>query len=301
MKMKKFLFAIYLTVMAAIPVTAKETYFPYPTPPEALTTLSQRTNYLVEHFWERCNLKSAFSSRAKLAEAFRDYVSFMPYASADTVHASIIELINGVKGDKKNLLTLGEIAEATLYSDTAEVLSDELYIPFAKAIADNKKIPAAARARFEHQARVLTNSQVGATAPALTFETPEGGKSDLSKVDSPYTLLFFNDPECEDCTLTRVRLAADFNTRQLIDKGVLKIVSIYPDEPSEEWKNNCKTYPETWVIGASPEADDLFDMRHAPVMYFLDKNHKILAKNILIDNVINAFAMINNHQSSKPL
>lgn len=287
--------------MTAIPAIAKETYFPYPTPPEALTTLSQRTNYLVEHFWERCNLKSAFSSRAKLAKAFRDYVSFMPYASADTVHASIIELIDNVKNDKKNLLTLGEIAEATLYSDTAEVLSDELYLPFAKAIAANKKIPAAARARFEHQARVLANSQVGATAPALIFETPDGNKSDLSKVESPYTLLFFNDPECEDCSMARVRLAADFNTRQLIEKGILKIVSIYPEDPSDEWRDNCQTYPASWVIGASSQADELFDMRHAPVMYFLDKSHKILAKNMLIDNVINAFAMINKHQSSTPL
>lgn len=285
--------------MAVTTVVAQETYFPYPTPPESLTTLSQRTNYLVEHFWERCNLKSAFSSRAKLAEAFRDYVSFMPYASADTVHASIAELINGVKkGDKKNLLTLGEIAEATLYSDTAEVMSDELYLPFAKAVADNKKIPAASRARFDHQVRVLTNSMVGATAPAMAFETPGGDKSDLSKIESPYTLLFFNDPDCEDCALVKVRLAADFNTRQLIEKGILKIVSIYPDEPSEEWRDDCKSYPESWIIGASPEADDLFDMRHAPVMYFLDKDHKILTKNMLIDNVIDAFTIINNHQSS---
>lgn len=280
-------------------VHGADTYFPYPTPPEALTTLSQRTNYLVEHFWERCNLKSAFSSRAKLAGAFRDYVSFMPYASADTVHESITRLIDQVRVDKNNLLTLGEIAESALYSDSAEVLSDELYIPFAAAVAANKKIPAASRARFEHQARVLANSQIGAIAPALPFETIDGNKTDLSKVESPYTLLFFNDPDCEDCTLVKARLAADFSTRQLIDRGILKIVSIYPDSPSDEWRESASRYPETWVVGASDEADDTFDMRNAPVMYFLDKDRKILAKNMVIDNVINAFNVINNAQNSQ--
>lgn len=275
-------------------VRGADTYFPYPTPPEALTTLSERTNYLVEHFWDRCNLKSAFSSRAKLAVAFRDYVSFMPYASSDTVHESINRLINEVKGNKNNLLTLGEIAESALYSDSAEVLSDELYIPFATAVASNKKIPGASRARFEHQARVLTNSQLGAVAPPLPFETVDGVKSDLSKVESPYILLFFNDPDCDDCTLVKARLAADFSTRQLIDKGILKIVSIYPDSPSDEWKESVSRYPATWVVGASEEADDTFDMRNAPVMYFLDKDRKIIAKNMVIDNVINAFNMINN-------
>lgn len=278
-------------------VRGADTYFPYPTPPEALTTLSERTNYLVEHFWDRCNLKSAFSSRAKLAVAFRDYVSFMPYASSDTVHESITRLINEVKGNKNNLLTLGEIAESALYSDSAEVLSDELYIPFATAVASNKKIPGASRARFEHQARVLTNSQLGAVAPPLPFETVDGVKSDLSKVESPYILLFFNDPDCDDCTLVKARLAADFSTRQLIDKGILKIVSIYPDSPSDEWKESVSRYPATWVVGASEEADDTFDMRNAPVMYFLDKDRKIIAKNMVIDNVINAFNMINNAQT----
>lgn len=297
--MKKLFFTIFLTVAAAITVRGADTYFPYPTPPEALTTLSERTNYLVEHFWERCNLKSAFSSRAKLAGAFRDYVSFMPYASADTVHESINQLIDKVKGDKNNLLTLGEIAESALYGDSAEVLSDELYIPFAAAVAANKKIPAASRARFEHQARVLANSQVGAVAPALPFETIDGSKSDLSKIESPYTLLFFNDPDCDDCALVKARLAADFSTRQLIDKGILKIVSIYPDSPSDEWKESAARYPETWVVGASEEADDTFDMRNAPVMYFLDKNRKIIAKNMVIDNVINAFNVINNAQTAQ--
>lgn len=282
-------------------VRGADTYFPYPTPPEALTTLSERTNYLVEHFWDRCNLKSAFSSRAKLAVAFRDYVSFMPYASSDTVHESITRLINEVKGNKNNLLTLGEIAESALYSDSAEVLSDELYIPFATAVASNKKIPGASRARFEHQARVLTNSQLGAVAPPLPFETVDGVKSDLSKVESPYILLFFNDPDCDDCTLVKARLAADFSTRQLIDKGILKIVSIYPDSPSDEWKESVSRYPATWVVGASEEADDTFDMRNAPVMYFLDKDRKIIAKNMVIDNVINAFNMINNAQTVQQL
>lgn len=298
LKMKKLFFSIFLTIAATITVSGAETYFPYPTPPEALTTLSQRTNYLVEHFWDRCNLKSAFSSRAKLAVAFRDYVSFMPYASADTVHASIMTLIENVKGNKNNLLTLAEIAESTLYGDSAEVLSDELYLPFAAAIANNKKIPAASRARFEHQARVLANSQVGAIAPALKFVTPNGEKSDLSKIESPYTLLFFNDPDCDDCALAKTRLAADYSTRQLIEKGILKIVSIYPDAPTEEWRESAAGYPTTWIVGASDEADDTFDMRNAPVMYFLEKDKKILAKNMVIDNVINAFNMINNAQTT---
>ncbi len=295
--MKKLIFASILAVAAATASHGADTYFPYPKPPETLESLSQRTNYLVEHFWDRCDMKGAFSSRAKLAEAFRDYVSFMPYASADTVHASIDALIAAVKNDKNHLLTLGEIAEQALYSDSAEVYSDELYLPFAAAVASNKKIPAASRARFEHQATVLANSSIGSTAPAMPFTTIGGESSDLSKVESPYILLFFNDPDCEDCSLVKVRLSADYNTRALIDKGILKIVSIYPDEANDEWRATASSYPESWIVGASPTADDYFDMRHAPVMYFLDNAHKVVAKDIVIDNLLRAMEMINNQVS----
>ncbi len=299
--MKKLAIAILLSMSASLQTFAdKTTYFPYPEPPKELVTLSARTNYLVEHFWDRCDLKSAFSSHAKMAEAFKDYVSFMPYAAADTVHASINKLLERMKKHPKNMLALGEIAEANLYSDTAQFISDELYLPFAKAVAATKKVPSASRARFEHHALTITNSQIGASLAEIKFETPTGEKADLSKVEAQYVLLFINDPECEDCAMARVRLAADYNTRQLIDKGIVKVVSLLPDEASDEWKETVAIYPENWIVGACPDIDDTLDLRYPPVMYFLDKDKKILLKNLKIDNVINAFGILNNPQPSQP-
>ncbi len=289
--MKRLFYTIL--IMASALVAAKaENYFPYPEPPAHLVTLGKRTNYLVEHFWDRCDLKSAFSARAKLEGAFRDYVSFMPYAQADTVHMSIDALLDRMKKDPKHLLILGEIAEKTLYSDSAEVLSDEIYLPFAKAVASNKKIPAASRARFEHQAKVLENTQVGATMADFVYETPAGDKQSFYSISTPYTLLFINDPDCEDCALTRVRLAADYYTQQLINDGRLTILSIYPDEATAEWRSEATAYPSNWKVGAWPDTDDWVDMRYPPVLYFLDKDHKVVGKNLRLENVLYTFSLL---------
>ncbi len=269
-------------------------YFPYPVPPESLQTLMERTNFLLEHFWERCNLKSAFSSKQRMREAFNDYVQFMPFAEASVVHSSIDNLIQHVRKNPRNLLALAEMAEGALYSDTALIVCDECYLPFAKAVAEHRKISAADKARFAYQAGSLAGSQVGMEAPDFTFTTPDGEEKTLAEVSAgAYIVLFFNDPECGECELARVRLAADMNLNDLIDAGQIRVVSILPAEPSDEWKEKAASYSEKWIVGASANVDEIYDMRVSPVIYYLDNKRKILSKSLDIDGLKEGFRVVN--------
>ena len=280
--------------------TVPETYFEYPKVPENLESLNEKSNFFIENFWKRCNMKSAFSSRQKMEGAFRDYVSFMPFADAEVVHNSIDRLISEVKKNPKNLLTLGEIAEATLYSDTAKMVCDECYLPFAKAIAENRKISKAEKARFEYQASALAGSHVGMTAPDFEYNRPDGTSGRLSELpNGAYVLLFINDPDCTECELARMRLSADVNLNDLIDSGNLVVLSIYPGEPTDDWKDRTTVYNKKWIVGAMPEIDELYDMRNPPVIYYLNGQHKILSKNFDIDNLLEAFRQVNAKMNKK--
>lgn len=286
--------AVSLTSAHAADSDADGRYFPYPVPPESMKTLTERTNFLMEHFWERCNLKSAFSSMGRMRGAFNDYVQFMPYADAEVVHASIENLIKQVKKNPRNLLALGEMAEGALYSDTALVLCDECYLPFARAVAEHKKIPAAEKARFAYQAGSLAGSQIGMEAPDFEFVTPEGETLTLAEVSrGTYVVLFFNDPECDDCELARVRLAADMNLNDLIDAGQIRVVSILPAEPSDEWREKAAGYSKKWIVGASANVDEIYDMRVAPVIYYLDGKRRILSKSLDTDGLKEGFRVVN--------
>ncbi len=272
-----------------------ETYFQYPSVPENLETLTERSNFFIENFWKRCNLKSAFSSHTKMQQAFNDYTSFMPYAEATVVHQSIDKLIAEVNKNPKNMLLLAEFAEGAFYADTARIVCDECYLPFAQAVANNKKISKAEKARFEYQAKALAQSQVGMTAPDFEWTTPTGEKGQLSQLPkNSYVLLFFNDPECDACELARVRLAADVNLNELIDKQMLTVVSIYPGEITDEWIERTSIYNKKWVVGAAPEVDEIYDMRNPPVIYYLNGKHEILSKTFEIDNLLEAFRVVSN-------
>lgn len=296
--MKKIILAlcIIISALAALPAAAqdKDTPFVYPSIPESKSTLSERCNYFVFHFWERCNLKEIFTRKKDVEKAMNDWISLMPYATSDTVHMSIDAFIADVaKTGGENTLLIGKTAEKYLYTDTAEIYSEELYLPFCKAVAENKKVGKADKARFQAQAQILENSALGAKAPAFEFVTIDGEKKSFGDIMSSRIIVLFNDPDCIDCMMARTRLSADYNTNELIKRGLVKVVCIYPGKPTQEWKDAAASYPENWIIGASEDIDQYFDIAELPDFYYLDGKHIILGKHTPIDNLLAALMRIN--------
>ena len=265
--------------------------FPYPAPPDTMMALQPRCDFIVSRFWNRCNFDQAMRSPEKFNRAFGDWISIMQHASADTVHASIDRLLDKFAKKGPETLQLATMAENWLYSDTASILSEEIYLPFARAAANHKKISKADKARFKMHQSVIETSGLNATLPNLEFIRPDGTKGHLDEVNSGSVLIFINDPDCSDCNLARVRLSADYNAKQLIERGELSIVSIYPDEPNDEWR--AVSYPDTWTVGAMPDADLYFDLRSSPTFLFLNSRHKVLVKDMDLDYLLGAFRVAN--------
>lgn len=296
--MKKIALTIFLAIcsIAITPALAQDSDKPfvYPSIPDSKTTLSERCNYLVFHFWERCNLKEIFTRKKDVDKAMSDWLSFMPYATADTVHLAIDTfLADVVKTGADNTLLIGKTAEKYLYTDTAEIYSEELYLPFCNAVANHKKVGKADKARFQAQAQILENSSLGVKAPAFEYVTVDGEKKSFGDVISSRIILFFNDPDCFDCMMARTRLSADYNTNQLIERGLVKVVCIYPGKATPEWKEAAASYPKNWTIGASEDIDQIFEIPQTPDIYYLDGKHIILGKHTPIDNLLKALQRIN--------
>ena len=182
-------------------------------------------------------------------------------------------------------------------------LLEELYLPFVDAVANNKKVKGAEKARYQAQFRQLQNSMVGKNAPDFEFTRPDGTHGRLSDVKANNVVLFFYDPDCFDCRLAKTRLAADIAVPTYINAGVLSIVAIYPGDPSDpEFIENAKELPENWVVGAYPDADRLFTMRTQPQFYYLDNTdgqRVVKVKDMPVDNIINTFNMILNNALQK--
>ncbi len=289
--MRKVIISIAITFFFAIPrISAQDaptTYFPYPEVPAALTTLTERSDYLISHFWDKCNLSNAFSNTAKMQQSFRDFISFMPYASADVVKDAVSRLIKSVK-KPADLLQLCETAEDALYGENASFWSDEIYLPFAKAVVNNKKIAKASRERYAAQIKCIEGSSVGMPCPNIELILADGAKASLTNLlssDTP-TILFFNSPWCDDCSIVRLALETDMSVGQLLRNKAIKLISISPEDADDSWKSGVRGYSSDWTAGASLEANDVFDLRSTPCFYIVDAEGKIAAKNLNLPQVV---------------
>lgn len=298
MNLKRLIFGLLLTMSVctgakAQSAIANEPYFPYPLVPDSIQAFQSRCDYLARHFWDFCELSKAFSARQKMANEFSVYLSILKNASVDSALASVERLAKKLEKQPNDLLFLARQAEAKLYSDTAEAWVDGLYLPFAEAVVKHKKIGKASKSRFAHQATILKNTMMGGPAGPLPYTTREGATRNLSTDSAEVLVVFFNDPDCSDCDMARIRLDADISTTELINEGKVKIVAISLTEPNEEWKKSVANYPASWTVGANPDADLIYDLRSGtPNFYIIDRKHNVRFKHLQIDQMLDVMRQL---------
>ncbi|MCM1484247.1 MAG: DUF5106 domain-containing protein [Muribaculaceae bacterium] len=284
--MKRILTIIIVALTLGLNARAQEPFFQLPIVPDSIKTLDARTDYLLLHYWDFCDLKKAFSSKNRMAESFLNYLELMPYATAQNAHKSVDAFLKKLEKRPEDLLFIAREAQANLYADTASLVSDELYLPFAQAVAKNKKISKADREPFERHANILSKCQVKMQAPEFEYTGRDGQLHNFASDTAEVVILYFNSPDCSSCNLARVRLDADLNITRLLDADKIKVVSITNMAPDGQWQDMATSFPTNWTVGAKAGIDDIYDIRNTPSFYVLDNKHKIYAKNASIDVIL---------------
>lgn len=291
--MKKTILA-FLTLIISISASAQvngavsQQFFQLPIIPDSIVSFQNRCDFMVTHYWDFCDLKKAFSSRDKMADAFKMYISFMPYASADVVFKSVDKFLGGISKKPDDMLFIARLAENNIYADTAEFQSEQLYTHFIDGILKSKKLDKNSREYYEKQASVLHNSQEGMMAPVFDITDSQGAKTKFVTDTAQFaTLLMFMVPGDSDAELAKTRLNANIKTSQLVKSGMLKIYCIATKNNGERF-----TSPEGWTSGFAPGIEEIYDVRKSPMFYIINSEGKILKKGNELEPVLNVMQLI---------
>lgn len=291
--MKKTILA-FLTLVISISASAQvngavsQQFFQLPIIPDSIVSFQNRCDFMVTHYWDFCDLKKAFSSRDKMADAFKMYISFMPYASADVVFKSVDKFLGGISKKPDDMLFIARLAENNIYADTAEFQSEQLYTHFIDGILKSKKLDKNSREYYEKQASVLHKSQEGMMAPSFDITDSQGAKTKFVTDTAQFaTLLMFMVPGDSDAELAKTRLNANIKTSQLVKSGMLKIYCIATKNNGERF-----TSPEGWTSGFAPGIEEIYDVRKSPMFYIINSEGKILKKGNELEPVLNVMQLI---------
>ena len=211
-----------------------EPLFEYPIAPDSDDDLSSRSNWLVTNFWSPMDLCDDRSvDQNALNHAFSVYTAAMQFADKGNVLKSVNTLLGNLKGKPTLMTQFVKAAEETLYGPRAAIWSDEVYLPFLRAYQSESGISPLRKERYKRQLTLLSNTQPGSKAPSFRYRMSNGHYRDF-KVDTPYTLIEFGDPECDDCSFAKLKLEMCTDIMEKVDEKQVRILFIVPDVAPDE-------------------------------------------------------------------
>lgn len=263
-----------------------EPLFEYPIAPEEITEFREKCNWLAENFWNPLDIKAKDAvDQARLNHAFKVYASTVQYADKDRVTAAVDRLMKALQKNPMMLYQFVKAAEENIYGPRAEFWIDELYARMLRAALDNKKFPKTKRPRYELQLKQLENTKVGDEPAKFDFIRANGDVAQYFPMSTP-TVIIFGDPDCDQCSLGKLRMQANVAFSKAVTDGKINVLFIIPD-PEDGWQAKVADFPKSWTVGASGSVSDIYDLRDVPEVYVIGSDGKLINKHIGIVDAMN--------------
>ena len=175
------------------------------------------------------------------------------------------------------------LAEKYLYDPNSPYRDDEQYLLFLQYAAAHQLADYTTNPRYQKHYTMVQKNRVGHKATDFPYITQAGEKGRLYQLQSKYILLFFHDPDCDECQYVKKQL--ENQHANFAQKGV-QVVAVYIDDEVEAWRK--AHYPSTWLSVYAPEIDkqDLYDIKALPTLYLLDYQKRVVLKDARVEQVI---------------
>ena len=140
--------------------------------------------------------------------------------------------------------------------------------------------------KINSRAKILKNLLIGTRAPNLTAQDTNNVFLTLYNVDATYTILYFWDPTCGHCQKELPKLVSYYDS---IKTKNIEVFALCADNDVVRWKKYVKENKMKWInvmdIQNTTAYHTIYDISSTPVMYLLDKDKKIIAKKLSVDQL----------------
>lgn len=246
-----------------------------------------QASYEILHYWDSFD----FSDTARIhrpditEQAFVDFINILPKSDSVTIRNSIKNMLHQAQlQDPTNSVYshLLKLSDHYLYDPNSPFRNEELYIPVLKYILQDKSSSEVTKQQTEFNLDMILKNRLGAIASDVTYTTASSSSSNLYQIESPYTILYFYNPDCNACKEAIAYLKTSKKISELLQSRQLSILAIYTDEDLTLWKKHLDEIPSDWIVGYDKgqqiKKRRLYELRAIPSLYLLDKDKRVLLK-----------------------
>lgn len=257
--MKKYIITLLAFFASLLPSKAQTTAFAYPKLPDSIKTVEQRASYLTLHYWDNFdfadtlqlqdanNAEQGFVNYIDLLARFSDKSTTMPKSILkESVQNFCLHAFAHSAAKKK----FESLIEHYLENPQSPMRNDKTYLLFLQEMAVSPYFDETEKERIEFQLKTRNKNLPGSQAIDFKWTDSEGKAHRLSDYKNEKVILYFYDPDCDNC------------------------------HKVSKWLNT-QTIPQEYTflsIHADIKITDLYSLQAMPTIYLLDKDNLVILK-----------------------
>lgn len=291
--MKTRLFTLFVLWACTLVQAQAQQSFPYPAIPDTLRSVEQRAGYLSEHYWDNYNFADTLLLKSKevTEQGFVNFIDILNRFNLDNASKGVAHKDIAQKGITRKDITQQGIAQKDItqqgiacftrkaFSNAAAkerfenliehyfedqlspVRNDRVYLIFLEEMKNSPCFDETEKERIAFKIKTTNKNMPGDIAINFKFKDENGKEHQLSDYKDQKVILYFYDPDCENCHKVSAWL------KQQTIPADIKVLKMIAD--------NHISY--------------MYSLKNMPTIFLLDKENKVILKDCtaqeLIENI----------------
>jgi hypothetical protein len=251
--------------------------------PSSIVDPEHRRLYMCEHYWDKINLAdSTFFAEIDTVQMVEAYMAWVGNYMNPNDGTHVAKFMEKAAKYPHSLRYFSMLADQVLYDPNSPLRSDELYIPVLQAQVNSEWLDQYEKLSPQYNLNLALQNRIGHKANDFRYTVGSGRSGSLYGIKAKYTLIFFNNPGCTMCKTIREAICASTLLMDMINRGEIKVLALYPDELLDEWYAYREHIPSNWINaydkGTVIRNKNLYDLKAIPALYLLDAQKRVLIK-----------------------
>jgi len=246
-------------------------------------------NFNKDHFFDNTDLSDERLIRTPILYArLEAFFTNVLIQSPDSINKEIDKLLLKCSGNYKifqfvSVFLFNHFRESEIMGQDAVLvkLADEIYLS-GKADWVTKEF----KDDLRKQVNLLRPNLIGKKAENLVMDSYKGIFVSLYDVEKEFTVLYFWEPDCGHCKESTPKLKAYYEKPKDYS---MEVFAVCTTKDKEKWTRYIEDNKLKWINGWDPERSSHFDyyynVQSTPTVYILDKNKKIIAKKLAVEDI----------------
>jgi thiol-disulfide isomerase/thioredoxin len=245
--------------------------------------------YNKDHFFDNIDLTDERLLRTPLLYARLDaFFTNVLIQSPDTINKEIDKLIKKCSANYKifqfvSVYLFNHFRESEIMGHDAVMvkLADDIYLS-GKADWVTKEFKDDLRKQID----LIRPNLIGKKAENIVMDSYKGIFVSLYDVEKDFTILYFWEPDCGHCKEATPKLKAYYDKPKDYS---MEVFAVCTTSDKDKWTKYIEDNKLNWINGWDPQRSSHFDyyynVQATPTVYILDKNKKIIAKKLAVEEI----------------